>query len=89
MHLGAGEGGDHQRPIGELAERRVEELRRGQIALVQILEQDHERRGGALGGEQVLGEREFCRYPRGLPPKVAAHALLVAACVLIKAALPQ
>src|SRR5262249_51900487 len=44
--------------------------------------------GAVIGGEQILGEGQPRRHPRGFAPEVAPHALLVATAARLKAALP-
>src|SRR5262249_10765820 len=44
--------------------------------------------GAVMGGEQILGEGQPRRPPRGLPPEIAPHARLVAIAARLKAALP-
>jgi hypothetical protein len=52
--LGAPGGDHHQRRAAELAQGRVEQLHRGVIGPVQILEHEEHRPRRALGGEQIL-----------------------------------
>ena len=54
VDLGARERQHHQRPVVEVAQRRVDELHGGEIAPVQVLEHEQHRLGGALGAEPVL-----------------------------------
>ena len=64
VDLRASQDHDHERVLGQVAQRRVDELHRGQVAPVEVIQDEHRGVVRALGGEPILERPEDLISPQ-------------------------